>query len=299
MSAAPQKPKRERSRKQVVIAIIALIFAVAWAIIGILSILNIIQTNWSGISSVIFGLIGAVVAIVQYFFPLHTPDPTRGRAELELVDVSVVEESSNGDQSKSVEQGMSSTPLKRAPHVKLDFKINNVGALVVFLKRAEFSILEIAPFLRKLDLPLPPHTVLVPVQKSYVGVPVSENYDISFLDVVLNPTEGTRNVTCPLSQKIAPNDADRFTFTIGYKEGFDDLLTWYLLKVKLIFNETDDFIETNDILLCLPPIRDDQVDWKEIFSYPLNQEPAKKLLQKGTIKSPSVELVRQYLAKTE
>ncbi len=280
MSAAPQKPKKKRSRKRVVIATIALIIAAACAIIGILSIQNIIQTNWLGISSVIFSLISVVVAIAQLFPP---PDPNSGKAELKLVDVSVVEESS------------------RAPHVKLVFKLRNVGAQVAFLKRAEFSILETATFLPNLlpDLPSPPKIVLVQGQIQYVGVPVSENYVISFLDVELNPTGELRNVTCPLSQEIAPNEVDHFTFTIGYKESFDDLPAWYLLKVKLIFNENDDFIETKDILLCLPPIRDDQVGWKETFSYAPNQVTAKKLLPKGAIKSPSVELVSQYFAKNK
>lgn len=190
--------------------------------------------------------------------------------------------------------------------VKLEFKLRNVGTYVGFLKRADFRILDIATFL---EPPPRVHYARVPISEDYYVAPDNFLPEPKLNDSLLEPALKGRNITVNLSQSVAPNEVDRFTITIGNQGYPDRPPIWYLLKVNLIYDETNEFLETEPILLSIPPyptplpvFRFPDPYWEifEMYAYPPNQEIARKFLQIEAIRSPSVEFVRQhYLDKDD
>ena len=219
---SPQRQEKKRKQRRLIIAAIALIFSITWVVVGILSILNIIQTTWSGISSVIFAFLGVVVVVSQWLFPF--PPLLVTSTQLELVDVSVIEEPINIPLEKEIAL-IRNIRIEPSLDVKLDFKLRNIGTHVGFLKRADFIVLDLTTF----------KPLILRIAMEAVS---SANYDI-----LVDSTLKGRIVSTNLSQAILPNEVDRFTITIGDRGPGDSVNpTWYLFKVKLIYNGTNEFL---------------------------------------------------------
>jgi len=225
-------------------------------------------------------------------------------AQLRLEDMSLVEDPS------FLMQGFSpmiayQPAQPRLPYLKLDFKLRNIGTEVCFLKRVELEVLDFAQFRWCPDL-----------DRAYYPYIESANFDVTFDVSPLRPIRRGECIEVNISQVLAPNGVDRFTFTIGcsFRSG-DPRFTWYLLKARLVYNETNEFLETSRILLSVPPIYDkQQQELDQVFLFPgsysvrsgqqcrqlieSNRERAGKLLQIEALRSPSVKLVHQLLDST-
>jgi hypothetical protein len=124
----------------------------------------------------------------------------------------------------------------------LDVKLRNNGDEVVFVKRADFTVVQ------RWNIPDPgvfPH-----------AVPVSATYDADL-------ASGRASVA--LSQAVEPNGVDRFVCLVGASSTDPDQdrypflgLFLYLVQIELLFNETSERLVLPLTLLELPCPRDFQ-----------------------------------------
>lgn len=113
---------------------------------------------------------------------------------------------------------------------KLDVKVRNVGNRVAFMKEAIFVVKKIW----RIESFIPP-----------ASMPVSWNYDVLF-----PIKEVPYSVSHKVSQAIAPNEVDRFTFTLGHdneRGGWKH--SWvFLISLELVYDENDKSLRSQDIL---------------------------------------------------
>ncbi len=118
---------------------------------------------------------------------------------------------------------------------KLDIKTRNTGREVVFLKRVQFRVYTVWSL-------RPP---ILPAQ-----VPASWNYN-----VLLPPTGFPYTESVDISQSVAPNAVDRFTFTLGHEgaplgEVYEEFV--YHMTLLIVYDEDDKTVQSKDVLLLMP-----------------------------------------------
>ena len=112
---------------------------------------------------------------------------------------------------------------------QIDIKIRNIGGKVAFLKRVDFEIKRV--------------WILQPVFHP-LAVPISWNYDIA-----LPTRKSSSPIPKSISQSVAPNEVDRFTFTLGNdnNSGYPESYIFQIV-LRIIYDEDNKFIVTQDIL---------------------------------------------------
>lgn len=120
---------------------------------------------------------------------------------------------------------------------QLDIKLRNTGDSVAFLKRASFRVA------RAWKIDWPPPQGAGPVKPTW-------NYDVAF-PKMSDPFTVSHNV----SQIIDPDDADRFTITVGVEGEREETTNYvYLMTVELVYDEDEKTISSGPILVAMPSV---------------------------------------------
>src|SRR5438045_4349646 len=73
--ATKTKERKSLQEKRLIIVIVAILFLVGGAILWILNSQGIIQGSWSGILLIIFTVLGIVIGLFQWLFPITASLP--------------------------------------------------------------------------------------------------------------------------------------------------------------------------------------------------------------------------------
>lgn len=158
--------------------------------------------------------------------PTPTLIPTIPLPLLTLSDVSIIEE------KREVEGGI----VRVLPII--DITVENKGQEPILVKRVEFNIQKAATF----------------SPCGYPVLPPAAEYDVK-----LSPQDVSDTIPMKVSQVVASNTFERFQIAVESSEV--DAATLFLVNLVLIYDETDEKLYTDAMLLLVAP--DDLKGWVE------------------------------------
>jgi hypothetical protein len=152
-------------------------------------------------------------------YAVPSPEDEQREADLRVVDVRVIDDINDIETFREHELGQEQEKiLNSGTFPILDIKLRNAGKATVFVKSLQLDVKLVRAVLDRSD---------------YRAYPVSWEYT-----ALLNPHQKTACVVVNLSQKIPPNDIDRFALAIGHTMDYGELeYADYTLDMTLHYNE--------------------------------------------------------------
>src|SRR5579863_517747 len=172
----------------------------------------------------------------------------------------------------------------------LDITLHNNGAKTVVPTRVQVDILDIGEFFY-CDEEDEEDAL------TRIFTPPSRIYDVS-----LSPAFKGKQISAKIAHILHTDEVDRFQLKFG-QSLMNDLLAyvWYYVKVTIVCSDSEVTIETDPLLLSLPPVDTDIADvWTGLHTPCTEQNNAtlRRMSRLSAYRSPSVDtIIRQILHK--